>query len=323
VSDINARRLDGCLTPIVASVAASHAAEVGAVPRAATREALEWAAGILGSRVAVVRGLREGGTPWLLRTGGRPVILKDGEPGQAAQFATEAAALQVAATAGFPVAAVLGYDGGTRMLLECLPGTSRIPREPDGQRLRALGATAARIQTVGLEPTNDLPVRDRPIADADYAGIRRAHGASGVLLDAEEIVASSKPADERGAFVHGDLWHGNTMWQGDVLSGILDWDSAGAGPAGVDLCSLRWDAAVCFGIEAADVVLAGWEEETGRPADNVSYWDAVAALSTPPDMAWAAATIADQGRPDLDDGPLLNARRDAFLRQALSRLGAR
>ena len=189
----------------------------------------------------MVRGLREGGTPWLLRAGDRAAILKDGRPGQAALFATEAAALRFAAAAGIPVAAMLGYDNGTRMLLECLPGTSQIPREPDGRRLRALGAAAARIHTVGA--------------------------------------------------------------------------------AGVDLCSLRCDAAVCYGIEAVDLILAGWEEEAGHPAENVGYWDAIAALSTPPDMAWVAATIADQGRPDLNDGPLLNARRDAFLRQALSHLG--
>ena len=164
-------------------------------------------------------------------------------------------------------------------------------------------------------------MRDRPIADVDFARIRREHGASRLLLDAEQIVARARPAGERVGFVHGDLWQGNTMWDGIVLSGILDWDCAGAGAAGVDLCSLRCDAALCFGIEAADLVQAGWEEEAGHSADNVGYWDAIAALSTPPDMAWVAATIADQGRPDLNDGPLLNARRDAFLRQALSHLG--
>lgn len=307
--------------PIVTSVTVNDAAAAGAGASTPAREALEWAAGILGSDVAVVRGLREGGTPWLLRAGDRAAVLKDGRPGHASLFATEAAALRFAAAAGLPVAAVLGYDGGTRMLLECLPGTSQISCEPDGQRLRALGAAAARIHASALEPAGELPVRDRPIADVDFAGMRREHGASRLLLDAEEIVACARPAGERAGFVHGDLWQGNTMWSGNVLSGILDWDCAGAGPAGVDLGSLRCDVAVYFGIEAADLVVAGWEEQAGRPADHVGYWDAIAALSTPPDMAWVAATIADQGRPDLNDGPLLNARRDAFLRQALSRVG--
>jgi aminoglycoside phosphotransferase (APT) family kinase protein len=284
--------------------------------------ALRWAADVLGcADVAVVCGLREGGAPWLLQAGDRTAILKAGTPDQAAQFATEAAALRLAAAAGVPVPALLGCDDGTRMLLERLPGTSHIPREPDGKRLRGLGAAAARIHAVSSEPTDALPVRDRPIADVDFAGIRREHGASRLLLDAEEIVAGARPADERAGFVHGDLWHGNTIWDGDVLSGILDWDCGGVGAAGVDLGSLRCDAAVCFDVEAADLVLAGWEEEAGYPAGNVGYWDAVAALSTPPDMAWVTAAIADQGRPDLNDRTLLNARRDAFLRQALTSLG--
>ncbi len=247
-------------------------------------------------------------------------MLKDGRPDQAALFATEAAGLRFAAAADLPVPAVLGYDGGTRMLLECLPGASQVPRDPDGQRLRALGAAAARIHACRLEPADELPQRDRPIADVDFAAMRREHGASPLLLDAEQVIAHARPAGEPAGFVHADLWQGNTMWVGNVLSGILDWDCAGAGPAGVDLGSLRCDVAVYFGLEAADLVVAGWEEQAGRPADHVAYWDAVAALSTPPDMAWVAATIADQGRPDLNDGPLLNARRDAFLRQALSRV---
>jgi hypothetical protein len=37
---------------------------------------------------------------------------------------------------------------------------------------------------------------------------------------------------------------------------VLDWDCAGVGPAGIDLGSLRCDAAWCHGIEAA---------EQGRP----------------------------------------------------------
>jgi aminoglycoside phosphotransferase (APT) family kinase protein len=156
----------------------------------------------------------------------------------------------------------------------------------------------------------------------DFARIRREHGTSRLLTDAERIVAASRPEGERVALTHGDLWHGNTLWDGEELSALLDWDAAGAGAAGVDLGSLRGDAAICYGLEAADLVLAGWEAEAGRPAENMAYWDAVAALSSPPDMGWVAGTIADQGRPDLDDGPLLTARRDAFLRQALHRLGS-
>lgn len=109
--------------------------------------------------------------------------------------------------------------------------------------------------------------------------------------------------------------------EGDALAGLVDWDCAGAGPPGVDLGSLRCDAAVCFGVEAAADVQAGWEEEAGRPAAEVAHWDVVAALSTPPDMGWFPDAIAGQGRPDLGQDVLVR-RRDAFLRDALDRLDA-
>ena len=83
--------------------------------------------------------------------------------------------------------------------------------------------------------------------------------------------------------------------------------------------SLRLDAALCYGQDAVTEVLSGWEHEAGRPAPDVPYWDAVAALATPPDMAWVAPTIADQGRPDLT-GDLLTERRESFLQAALNRL---
>jgi aminoglycoside phosphotransferase (APT) family kinase protein len=297
------------------------------------RAALEWAAGILDcTDVTAVRGMREGGTPWLLQAGQRKAVLRTGDPRYVAQlrvqFATEAAALEVAAKAGLPVPAVLGHDGDALlMLLEWLPGASHIPAEPDEPRLRGIGAAAARIHAVDFEPSDVLPLRERPIADMDFAQLRREHGASRLLMDAEDAVAASHPAGERIAFTHGDLWYGNTLWDTtssgqDTLSAILDWDAAGAGAAGVDLGSLRCDASICYGLEAADLVLAGWEEQGGHPASNVAYWDAVAALSSPPDMGWVAGTIADQGRPDLNDGQLLTERRDAFLRQALTALGA-
>jgi hypothetical protein len=119
--------------------------------------------------------------------------------------------------------------------------------------------------------------------------------------------------------VHGDLWQGNVLWDGDTLASVLDWDCAGRGPAGVDLGSLRCDAALCFGAEAAGDVLDGWQDHAGRPAENVAYWDLVAALSTPPDMGWFPPTFVDQGRPDLTADVLVE-RRDQFLAAAIDTL---
>jgi aminoglycoside phosphotransferase (APT) family kinase protein len=292
-------------------------------------EVLDWASTVLGIEVTVPRGLRLGGSPWLLRAGGREVVLRVAPAGQVAETATEVAAMTCAARvagAALPVAELLGHDLGDRtgyglVLTACMAGTSVIPPEPDPERLRALGAAAARISSVELAPAPALPVRSRPIEGEDFAGMRREQGAPDLLRAAEAAVAATRPEDGRLGLVHGDLWYGNTLWDNGRLTAVLDWDCAGVGPAGIDLGSLRCDAAWCHGVEAAEDILRGWEAEAGRPASDVPYWDAVAALASPPDMGWFPASMAIQGRPDLTREVMLE-RRAAFLDAALGRLAA-
>jgi aminoglycoside phosphotransferase (APT) family kinase protein len=280
-----------------------------------------------GAEVAEVRGLRDGGSPWLVRLGrgGRwhGVVLRVGTGDDRAALRTEVAALRLAAEHGVPAPRLLAAEvDGDRpvVLVEQVPGSSAIPAERPPVRLRALGRAAAALHAVARAPGPALPRRARPIAGVDFDALRRKQPARPLLLEAERR-AAEPPGGDAEVFVHGDLWQGNALWTGDTLAGLIDWDCAGAGPPGVDLGSLRCDAAVCFGLEAADDVRAGWEEAAGRPAADVAYWDVVAALSTPPDMGWFPAAIAGQGRTDLTRELLLR-RRDGFLRDALDRLAA-
>ncbi len=291
---------------------------------------LDWASAVLETEVTVLRGLRDGGSPWLLRAGDREVILRAARAERAAETATEVAAMTHAAQAAgaaLPVAELLGYDLAERtryglVLTTCVVGTSVIPPEPDPERLQALGAVAARISSIELVPAPALPVRSRPIEAEDFAGMRREQGAPDLLRAAEAAVAATRPDDDQLGLVHGDLWYGNTLWDDGRLTAVLDWDCAGVGPAGIDLGSLRCDAAWCHGTEAAEHILRGWEAEAGRPASDVPYWDAIAALASPPDMGWFPVSMALQGRPDLTREVMLE-RRHAFLDAALGRLGQR
>jgi aminoglycoside phosphotransferase (APT) family kinase protein len=292
-------------------------------------EVFDWASAVLDIEVTVLRGLRHGGPPWLLRAGDREVVLRVARAEQASETATEVAAMTYAARvagATLPVAELLGYDLAERtgyglVLTTRVPGTSMIPREPDPERLWALGAAAARISSIELIPAPALPVRSRPIEAEDFGGMRREQGASDLLRAAEAAVAATGPEEGQVGLVHGDLWYGNTLWDDGRLTAVLDWDCAGVGPAGIDLGSLRCDAAWCHGVEAAEHILRGWEAEAGRPASDVPYWDAVAALASPPDMGWFPVSMAAQGRPDLTREVMLE-RRDGFLGAALSQLAA-
>jgi aminoglycoside phosphotransferase (APT) family kinase protein len=293
--------------------------------------ALDWALRVLGpaARITSTRGMREGGNPWLLELDGVAaprVVLKTATP-DAAGFATEIAALTLAAQHQIPAPRLLGVDAtgahaGTPAVLEtAIAGTSRIPTTASTRRLLGIGAAAAALRTVTVEPSPQLPRRQRPIPASDFAQERRLgrDHSTPLLAAADELAARLPVPDGASALVHGDAWQGNMMWLDDELQALIDWDMAGVGHPGIDLSALRLDAALMFGLPAADIVLRGWEAHAGTAADDVPYWDLIAAVNQPGDMNGFAPVIQDQGRPDLT-GPLLGQRRDDFLRTALAAL---
>jgi aminoglycoside phosphotransferase (APT) family kinase protein len=122
-------------------------------------------------------------------------------------------------------------------------------------------------------------------------------------------------------FLHGDVWAGNMLFEGDRCVALIDWKTAGVGDPGVDLGSLRKQMALQYGQDAPSHVLEGWQRQAGRAATSVPYWDAVAALNTPTAMGepvWPG--FADDGSPL--DAAAVTERRDTFLRNALDQLPA-
>lgn len=295
--------------------------------------ALDWAAARIGETAAVVAatGLREGGNPWLLRVEhegeATEAVLKTASPEDNSGLATEAAALRLAERSGIAAPRILAVDesgaeaGSPAVLETVVPGRSRIPVTASPERLRRMGEVAAELHSIPGEATPELPPRTRPIPVSDFAEDRREgrDHSTPLLGAADERISRLPVPDGATVLVHGDLWQGNTMWDGDRLTALLDWDMAGVGHYGIDLSSLRLDAALMFGPDAAGPVLAGWEERSGREAEDLAYWDAVAALNQPGDMAGFAPVIHDQGRRDLD-AATLNERRDEFLRRALNEI---
>jgi Ser/Thr protein kinase RdoA (MazF antagonist) len=95
-------------------------------------EVLAWVSAVLDAEVTVVRGLRHGASPWLLRAGDREVVLRVARAEQAAETATEVAAMTHAARvadATLPVGELLGYDLAERtgcglVLTAYMPGTT-------------------------------------------------------------------------------------------------------------------------------------------------------------------------------------------------------
>jgi len=291
-----------------------------------TRDQLIWVLQIVdGDAIGEVTPLRAGGSPWLVRwTGGDGsgrAVLRVGTAADAERQARAETAMPIADRQGVPVPDVLGsrLDADSSMLLiEWVAGSSAQPPQPDPTRLEGIGAMAARIFRANLNGI-ELTRVDRPIDGVDFAALR-AQDPHPLLERAARRLDGVELEGPRG-LVHGDLWSGNTLWLGSEIVAVLDWDCAGVGPAGVDLGSLRLDAAMSWGPEASDHVLAGWEREAAEPAQDLAYWDAVAAVNTPPELGWFVDnTIEVTARPDLTR-ELMIERRDAFLTDALERLG--
>lgn len=136
-------------------------------------------------------------------------------------------------------------------------------------------------------------------------------------LAEDRIRAVDRPSASR-ALVHGDVHAGNMLWDGDTCIALIDWKSAGVGDPGVDLGNLRLHLAVQYGLDAARQVLQGWQSESGHSANNLAYWDVVAALNTPA-VLWPEAPAFDN-RGNRLDPPGATRRRDQFLHEALDQL---
>jgi aminoglycoside phosphotransferase (APT) family kinase protein len=284
-----------------------------------TKRLLDWASAAIGDGAKTVgaQSLHGDQGPWRLSIEHRGVVtdavLRAPTPRvDAPMIATAAVALQVAARHGLPAPRLIDADlqgdaAGVPATLEtAVPGTPEWPAPPSVVRLRAAGAALARIHAVAMTPQEHLPFRPRPIAVDDFAADRRNRRmpTTPLLQAADEMITAYGVPAGAAVYLHGDVWPGNLIWNGDDLAAFIDWKTAGVGAPGVDLSELRKQVAITFDREAPAYVLEGWEQATGTNARDVPYWDAVAALNTPTEL----------------EGPATN-RRDTFLRKALASLG--
>lgn len=320
------------------------------MPQFPADSALAWAASAISpdARIVSIQPLHGDLGPWWLRLDDgavrRDAVLR--VPGRVGphHIRTAAVALHLAEAHGVSTPRLIAEDlegreaGAPATLETALPGTSRAPRTVSAERLRRAGAAIAKVHAVRLEPQPGLPLRVRSTSTDDYALERRwanfyrSCRAAKALRAMEQVTVSSwllQLADDRvralgrpcgeTVLVHGDIWEGNMRWDGDTCIALIDWKDAGAGDPGVDLGQLRMQMSIQYGLDAAGYVLDGWQIETGRPAENLPYWDIVAALNTPAILDGPHAFDVDGS--DLDRGAATR-RRDEFLRAALDQLDA-
>lgn len=98
---------------------------------------------------------------------------------------------------------------------------------------------------------------------------------------------------------HNDFWSGNTLWQGDQLTGVVDWSGAGVAPRGFDVSWARLDFVILFGETLSDVFTQSYERASGVRVAHLKLWDMFAGLQAEPNIESWAPNYQSLGRSDL------------------------
>lgn len=88
-----------------------------------------------------------------------------------------------------------------------------------------------------------------------------------------EYTRSYKSEDEKPIFIHRDYHPVNVLWDGEKVSGVVDWTNACLGSRGVDVGHCRLNLALLYGVEIADQFLVDYENVAGDSFSYQPYWD--------------------------------------------------
>lgn len=272
---------------------------------------------LFGGISADTRGLvveRESGGPL-------EVVLKRFiDPGRASCVAWEAVALAALADAPltFGVARLLGRDdAGTEcdvpaLLTSRLPG--RIALEPQGwePRVRALGEALADFHAARLPCPASLRDYFRRIDEPQLPP-----PADAGFPDWKAVWRFVQQQDFSGdALLHGDYHLGNALFEGDELTGVVDWASVRRGRAELEVAYCRLDLSMLLGGDAPARFLDAYQDRAQRSIHDVSRWDLGASLRAFPDATPWLEGWRDAGRTDLTPS-LIRERLCGFVHSAL------
>lgn len=92
-------------------------------------------------------------------------------------------------------------------------------------------------------------------------------------------VCASPSASGPTVFIHRDYHPGNVLFEGDRLTGVVDWVNACAGPPEIDIAHCRINIALAHGLDAADefAAIATALYPAADPRRQ-TYWDLVDCL---------------------------------------------
>ena len=193
-----------------------------------------------------------------------------------------------------------------------IPGSPRYTADDKPAFCRRLAALLSEIHALSLAQCDlsFLPKQaDRLAAYLDATGPADAR-----IRDAMRRVAQGVRPNA-SALLHGDFWLGNLLWQGDRLSGIIDWEDAMLGDPLGDLGKSRLEMLWALG-EAGmrDYSNAYLALNPQLDAGALPFWD-----------LWGAARLGHYAAfaGDPDSVPRMRRQYERFVQAAIDALTAR
>lgn len=273
--------------------------------------ARNWAEALAPHPVADVRAIGGGftNTKWILRlVEGDPLVLRWSDPdvwGAAGRehVRREAQACRLLTDSELPVPKLLGTDsdgttaGGPANLMTWRPGAPRLDRLSPA----AITAWAHTAATVHRQP---VPTARRPptfsfrgAAEPEVPGWARRPSLWRQAIDL--WAAGPPPTPYR--LLHRDFHLGNTLWHGDVVTGLVDWAETSWGPPDLDVAHACSDLAMLHTTADAKTFRDAYVAQGGRidPDPHAArYWMVSDILGFLPDPAHILVAVAST-RPDL------------------------
>jgi aminoglycoside phosphotransferase (APT) family kinase protein len=255
--------------------------------------AVSWAASVVGpqARARVVRRLAGGqhAVTHLIRTErpARELVLRRFPPGDDAA-AREAAALAV----------VDGLDGLAPRLVDADPAGRRF-----GEPATLITRLPGRADLTTVDPDAAAVHLGRALARIHAVPPERIAG----LRDATAAAGASGPpvsADLPPVLTHYDYWSGNVLWQGNALTGVVDWSGASRAPRGFDVSWCRLDLVLLHGPAVAERFLVAYERAAGVAVPDMAPWDLFACGNSRHSVESWVPNYHDLGRRDLTAGRL-------------------
>ncbi|TCK22819.1 phosphotransferase family protein [Pseudonocardia endophytica] len=183
------------------------------------------------------------------------------------------------ATAGLPGAAVVPWSSAGREFL------ARAGRGPAGAQLLDI---LVGVHSVPVDGENVVRAVGLPSSDSGRATLKRLRSAvEGNVVQAEPILTdalgwldANLPPCPEPTLVHGDFRAGNLLFEGERISGLLDWEFAQVGDPARDLAwfmaksNRQSDDLACDMVPVAEFV-ADYRRAGGGDISpsSIAYWD--------------------------------------------------